>query len=306
MTHCAGIDISLETSSICIVDAEGAIQREFKVESEPEAMAAVLVGSGFAFSRIGLEAGRLSQWLHAGLAMAGLPVVLLETRQLRATTKVMPVKTDRNDARAMAQVVRTGWYKAVHVKSELSQELGRKLVVAKLRDLDNGIRGLLRGFGLKVGQVSEAAFPTRVRELTDGHAGLEALIGPLLQARDAARTERERLHRLVLAAIREDDVCRRLTTVPGIGPVTALTFCSAVDDPARFSRSRAVGVHSGLTPRRYQSGETDRVGHISKQGDSLARQALYKAAMDLLQKGGGFLLRQGELHDAAETVHEGI
>ena len=120
MTYYAGIDVSLETSSICIVDAQGAIRREFKAESEPEATAAALVATGLAFSRIGLEAGPLSQWLHAGLAKAGLPVVLLETRQLRATTKSMPVKTDRNDARAMAQVVRTGWFKAVHVKSELS------------------------------------------------------------------------------------------------------------------------------------------------------------------------------------------
>jgi hypothetical protein len=121
MTHYAGIDVSLETSSICIVDAQGAIQREFKVESEPEVMVAALVGSGFALSRIGLEAGPLSQWFHAGLAKAGLPVVLLETRQLRATTKAMPIKTDQSDARAMAQMVRTGWYKAVHVKSELLQ-----------------------------------------------------------------------------------------------------------------------------------------------------------------------------------------
>ena len=176
----------------------------------------------------------------------------------------------------MAQVVRSGWFKAVHVKSELSQQLwalltGRKLLVAKLRDFDNGIRGLLRGFGLKVGQVSEVTFPARVRELVEGHVGLEALMAPLLRARDAVRTERERLHRLVLVAVRDDEVCRRLMTVPGVGPVTALTFCSAVDDPARFSRSRAVGTHFGLTPRRYQSGETDRVGHISKQGDGLAR-----------------------------------
>ena len=189
----------------------------------------------------------------------------------------------------MAQVVRTGWFKAVHVKSELSQELGalltgRKLLVAELRDLDNGIRGLLRGFGLKVGQVSELTFPSRVRELVEEHAGLEALMAPLLQARDAVRTERERLHRLVLVAVRDDAVCRRLMTVPGVGPVTALTFCSAVDDPARFGRSRAVGAHFGLTPRRYQSGETDRVGHISKQGDGLARQALYEAANVLLTR----------------------
>jgi transposase len=116
--------------------------------------------------------------------------------------------------------------------------------VAKLRDLDNGIRRLLREFGRKVREASETAFPVRVRELTDGHAGLEALMGPLLQACDAVRTERERLHRLVLAAVREEDVCRRWVTVPGVGPVTALTFCSAVDAPARFSRSRAIGAHS--------------------------------------------------------------
>ena len=201
-------------------------------------MAAALIATGLAFSRIGLEAGPLSQWLHAGLAKAGLPVVLLETRQLRATTKSMPVKTDRNDARAMAQVVSTGWFEAVHVKSELSQQLralltGRKLLVAKLRDLDNGIRGLLRGLGLKVGQVSELTFPARVRDLIEGHAGLEALMAPLLQARDAVRTERERLHRLVLVAVHDDEVCRRLMTVPGVGPVTALTFCSAVEVVSR-------------------------------------------------------------------------
>jgi transposase len=133
-----------------------------------------------------------------------------------------------------------------------------------------------------------------VRELANGQPGLEALMGPLLQARDAVRVERERLHRLVLAAVREDDVCRRLMTVPGVGPVTALTFCSAVDDPTRFSRSRAVGAHFGLTPRQYQSGETDRVGHISKQGDALARQTLYEAANVLLTaQASGQRLRPG-------------
>ncbi len=273
------------------MDAQCAIQREFKVESEPAATAAALMGTGLPFSCVGLEAGPLSQSLHAGLAKAGLSVVHLETRQLRATTKAMPVKTDRNDARAMAQVGRTGWYKAVHVKSELSQALrallsGRRLLVAKLRDLDDGIRGLLRGFGLKVGQFSEAASRGRVRELTKGQVGMQALMEPLLHAWDGVRTGRDRLHRLVLAGLRDDDVCRRLMTVPGVGPVTGLTFCSAVDDPTRFSRSRAVGARFSLTPRRYQLDETDRVGHISKQGDSLARQALYDAANVLLTRTG--------------------
>ncbi len=289
MTHYAGIDVSLETSSICVVDAAGAIVRELKAESDPEALAAALTGAGLVFARVGLEAGPMSQWLHGGLAAAGLPVVLLETRQLRAATKMRPVKTDRTDARAIAQMVRTGWFRAVHVKSELSQELrvmltARKLLVGKLRDIDNGIRGLLRGFGLKMGAVGERGFPARARELAADRPGLAAVIGPLLRARETLLAERERLHRLVLAAARGDAVCRRLMTVPGVGPVTALTFRSAVDDPARFSRSRAVGAHFGLTPRRYQSGETDRVGHVSKQGDGLARQALYEAANALLTR----------------------
>jgi transposase len=241
------------------------------------------------FGRVGLEAGPMSQWLHGGLAAAGLPVVLLETRQLRAATRTMPVKTDRTDARAIAQMVRTGWFRSVHVKSPLSQELralltARKLLVTKLRDIDNGIRGLLRGFGLKMGKVGERGFPARVRELVDGRRSLAVVIEPLLQVRDVLLAEREGLHRLVMTATRQDEACRRLMTVPGVGPVTALTFCSAIDDPMRFARSRAVGAHFGLTPRRYQSGQTDRIGHISKQGDGLARQALYEAANVLLTR----------------------
>jgi transposase len=289
MTHSVGIDVSLETSSICIVDATGLTIRELIVESDPEALAAALLATGLTFARVGLEAGPLSQWLHAGLTRAGLPAILIETRRLRAATKTMPVKTDRNDARAIAQVVRAGWFRAVHVKSEISQELralltARKLLVSKVRDLDNGIRGLLRGFGLKVGRIGERAFAERARGLVAGRAVLEALVRPLLAARAALLSERDHLHRLVLVAVRDDAVCRRLMTVPGVGPVTALTFCSAVDDPSRFSRSRAVGAHFGLTPRRYQSGETDRTGHISKQGDALARQALYEAANVLLTR----------------------
>jgi transposase len=250
MTHYVGIDVSLETSSICIVDGAGTIVRELKSESDPDGLGAALNGTGLVFARVGLEAGPLSAWLHAGLRAAGLPVVLLETRQLRAATRTMPVKTDRSDARAIAQVVRTGWFRAVHVKSELSQELrtlltGRRLLVAKLRDVENGIRGLLRGFGLKMGVVAERAFPARARDLANGRKSLAAVIEPLLLVREMLLGQRERLHRLVVTATRDDEVCRRLMTVPGVGPVTALTFGSAVYDPGRFSLSRAVGLISG-------------------------------------------------------------
>jgi len=179
MTHTAGIEVSLETSCVCIVDANGRVVRELTVESEPEALATALVGTGLTFARVGLEAGPLSQWLHAGLTRAGLPALLIETRRLRAARKTMPVKTDRNDARAIAQVVCTGWFRAVHVKSVLSQEVrgllgARKLLVGKVRDLDNAIRALLRGFGLKVGKVGERAFAERTRDLVEGCAALEA------------------------------------------------------------------------------------------------------------------------------------
>lgn len=171
----------------------------------------------------------------------------------------------------------------------LSQELrgllgARKLLVGKVRDLDNAVRALLRSFGLKMGQIGERAFAERARELVEGRAALQTVLAPLLEARAALLAQRDRLHRLVLVTVRSDPMCRRLMTVPGVGPVTALTFCSAVDDPSRFTRSRAVGAHFGLTPRRYQSGETDRTGHISKQGDALARQALYEAANVLLTR----------------------
>lgn len=298
MTYHAEIDVSLETSSVCVVNAAGAIVREIRAPSEPEALAAALRGTGLTYARVGLEAGPLSRWLHAGLAAAGLPVLLHETRRLRAVARSMPAKTDRGDARAIAQVVRAGWFRAVHVRSAPSQEAralptARKLLVGKLRDLDNGVRGLLRGFGLKVGRAGERAFPARARELVEGRPGLEAAVEPPPRAREALLAERERLHRLVLAAVRDEPVCRRLVTVPGVGPVTALTFRSAVDDPGRFGRSRALGAHFGLTPRRCQSGETDRTGHISEQGDGLseqgdglARQALHEAANVLPTRSG--------------------
>jgi transposase len=273
MTHYAGIDVSLETSSICIVDGSGAVLRELGVESEPEALVAALTGTELEFARVGLEAGPMSQWLHAGLRAAGLPVLLLETRRLRAATKAMPVKTDRTDARAIAQMVRTGWFRAVHVKSELSQELqalltARKRLVGKLRDIDNGIHGLLRGFGPKVGPVGDRAFPARARGLAADRKALSAVIEPLLQVREALLSGRGRLHHPAVRAARDDAVCRRLMTVPGVGPVTALTFRSAVDDPTRFGRCCAVGAHFGR--RRGATSPARRTGSAASASKGMA------------------------------------
>jgi len=291
--HYAGIDVSLERSSVCVVDATGRIIREAKVASEPEALVDFFRRLGLPLTRVGLEAGPLSQWLHAGLAEAGLEAVLLETRHVKAALSAMVVETDRKDARGIAQLLRMGWYRPVHRKSPPAQEVrallvGRKLLQAKLRDVELSIRGILRGFGLKVGEVSKGRFAARIKELIAGHEMLEAVVGAMLQARDSLQAEFMRLHRRMLAIVRGDAVCRRLMTAPGVGALVAVTFKTAVDDPGRFRTAKAVGAHFGLTPKRYQSGETDVTGGISKAGDAMVRTALYEAANVMLTRSGRF------------------
>jgi transposase len=181
----------------------------------------------------------------------------------------------------------------VHCKSPPAQEVrarlvGRKLLQGKLRDVELSVRGILRGSGLKLGEVSKGRFAARVRELVAGQPMLERVVEPMLRAREALRAEFHRLHRAVLAIVRMDTTCSRLMGVPGVGALVAVTFTSAVDDPARFRRSRAVGAHFGLTPKKYQSGETDVTGGISKAGDATVRTALYEAANAMLTRAGRF------------------
>jgi transposase len=289
MEYYAGIDVSLEQSSVCVVDAGGKVVREAKVASEPEALVGFFGQLEVQVTRIGLEAGPLSQWLHAGLSAAGLEAVLLETRHVKAALSAMVVKTDRKDARGIAQLLRMGWFRPVHRKSADAQEVrallvGRKLLQSKLRDVEFSIRGILRGFGLKVGEVSKGRFAARVEELIAGHAMLQAVIGAMLTARAGLHSEFMRLHRRVLAIVRADQVCRRLMTAPGVGALVALTFKVTVDDPGRFTSSKAVGAHFGLTPKKYQSGETEVTGGVSKVGDAMVRMALYEAANVLLSR----------------------
>src|ERR1700742_2090168 len=188
MNHYAGIDVSLECSSVCIVDASGKILREARVASEPEALIAWFGSQGLSFERIGLEAGPLSQWLFAAMKAAGLVVELLETRHVRKAFEAMPVKSDRNDARNIAQLMRLGWFRPVHCKSMDAQEVramltARKLVQTKLRDVENSLRGILRGFGLKVGRTTEREFAGRIEELVAGHPHLQVIAKSLLSVR---------------------------------------------------------------------------------------------------------------------------
>jgi transposase len=289
MDHYAGIDVSLECSSGCVVDANGRILREAKVASEPEALIAWFGSIGFGVERIGLEAGPLSQWLFAAMKASGLAVELLETRHVRDAFKAMPVKSDRNDARGIAQLMRLGWFRAVHCKSLSAQETratltARKLVQSKLRDVENSLRGILRGFGLKVGKTTERKFAGRINELVTNHPHLQRIADALLSVREALRKEFTAFEKQTRTMVRSDVQARLLTSVPAVGPIIALTFASAIDDPARFKSSKRVGAHFGLTPKRHQSGETDYTGRISKIGDGSVRTALYEAAHLMLTK----------------------
>lgn len=289
MEYYAGIDVSLEESSVCVVDATGKVVREVKVASEPEALVRYFDELELPVSRIGLEAGPLSQWLHAGLVAAGRGALLLETRHVKAALSAMTVKTDRKDARGIAQLLRMGWYRPVHAKSMPCKDtrallVGRKLLQGKLLDVELSIRGILRGYGLKVGEVSRGRFEMRIRELTAGHATLETVIGAMLAARTALWSEFTKLHREMLKIARADKICRRLMSTPGVGALVALTYRSAVDDPLRFGNSGTVGAYFGLTPKKYQSGETDRDGSVSKVGDAMVRTALFEAAHIMLTR----------------------
>ena len=196
MEHFAGLDVSVKETSVCIVDDTGRLVREVKVASEPEALLPVLTNPLYRFKRIGLEAGPLSQWLFSALAEAGLPVICVETRHMRAVLQAQINKTDRNDARGIAQMMRAGLYRQVHVKTLRSQKLRmllthRKLLQSKAIAIDNDLRGTLRNFGLKVGVVGALKFEARIRELVENLPDLAELAEPMLDCpADASRADR--------------------------------------------------------------------------------------------------------------------
>jgi transposase len=207
---------------------------------------------------------------------------------MQAVLKAQINKTDRNDARGIAQMMRVGLFRPVHVKTIRSQKLRmllthRQLLQSKAIAIENDLRATLRNFGLKVGMVGKVRFEARIKELVENLPDLAALVEPLLIVRRVLREQMVILHRRLLAVVRDDEVCRRLMTVPGVGPVVSLTYRATVDAPARFRKSKAVGAVFGLTCSKYQSGEIDRSGRISRCGDEMMRVMLYEAAQSMLR-----------------------
>jgi transposase len=291
------LDVALAKTAICVVSEHGKIVREAEIASEPEPLLAWLLQAlGGDIAALALEAGPLSQWLHRALTDAGLDAVLMETRQVKGVLKAIPIKTDRRDAEGIACLLHLGWFRPIHCKSVSAQEVrvilsARKSIQQNMLALEMSRRGLLRNFGLKVGAISGGRFEHRIRELADGNAMLEMATAPMLHARASLRQELASLERLVRQMAQDDPVCVRLMTMPGIGAVVALTYRSAVDDPARFTSSKNVGPWVGLTPSRNQSGERDVSGGITKAGDVTLRRALCQATTVMMNRGRATWLR---------------
>jgi transposase len=289
MDQYVGLDVSLKETHFCVVDGAGVEVARGREVTHPELLARALARHAPGARVIVLETGGQSSWLQRELEAAGLPAVIVDARRAKAALSCRLNKTDANDAAGLAQLARTGWYRAVAAKRPAARLaraslLAHQQLVKQRRDLENQVRALLRGFGLAVGRVSRARFEQRVWELVRRAPLLEDALAPLLTVRRSVCLQIKALEGRIDAAARDCPVCRRLMTVPGVGPMTALAFMTAIDDPARFARSSSVGAYLGLTPRRHQSGAADWSGRISKHGDALARHMLYAAANSLISR----------------------
>lgn len=286
MSVFAALDVSQELTAVCVVNQEGSIIAEAKVATCPDAITAYLECWSDELERVGMETGPLAVWLWNTLVARGLPIICLDARHANGVLKMMPNKTDRHDARGLAQIVRTGWYKAVQIKSHeayVTRALltARDALVGMRVRLENEVRGLLKTFGVMFGK-RVGGFKRRAEEIISGELSVAPELVPIFEALIKAR--RDILARIkaldsqIRTVVRRHKPVQLLMTAPGVGPITALAVFAAFDDANRFKRSSSAGAYLGLTPRRYESGEISRNGRVSKQGDKFARSCLFEAA----------------------------
>src|SRR6476661_8976699 len=294
MEYFAGLDVSMAETQVCVMGRNGAVIHKAKVPSTPADIAAELAQLPTC-RRIVFETGRMAPMLYHGLRQLGLPVICIESRQAYQALKLLAThKTDHNDARGLAHLARTGFFKPVHVKS-LPAHAVRSLIIARKKlvgqrvTLENQIRGLAVVFGVRLPRALTTAFIDRALKASEGVAGFSAAMRGLSAARAAVMIAVAAIDADIRRMTRASAACRRLMTIPGVGQLTALAFVAAIDDPSRIRRSRDIGAYLGLVPRRYQSGEVDYIGGISKCGDRRMRTLLYEAANVMLTRYNGQL-----------------
>jgi transposase len=286
-TYC-GLDVSDKSTHLCVVDADGKVIWRGVCATDPATLAATLSKRAPDLARVVLETGPLSAFLYHGLIERSVPAICVCARHAKGVLSTRVNKSDPHDAEGLAQLARTGWYKAVHIKDAATHmdraqlAVRDQLIKARIALLTQ-LRGLLKLFGLRLGKVTTPGKRTeRLETLFGQKPELRAILTPLTEALAALETQIGRSSRALEARAAADPVCRRLTSVPGVGPITAFQFKSSIEDPGRFEHGEAVGAYAGLAPRRSQSGERDVKGHISKAGDARLRSALYEAANVLL------------------------
>jgi transposase len=303
MTHYVGLDVSQRLTSICVVDDAGRRLWRGQCTSDPEQIEWALRRHAGEGARIGIETGPMTPWLVHELRGRGLDVTCLDARHARAALKMQINKTDTNDAEGLAQIMRTGWYRSVHVKSFDAHRaralLGARAQLVGMRTrLSNHIRGVLKTFGMLPGAMRGLPFDRRLETMLTGRDDVAPIIRPMLAAWRQLRQQIATFDKAVRLLVRSSPTCRRLIGVPGIGVLSVLAYVSMVEDPTRFARSRSVGAHLGLTPKQYQSGDIDRSGRISKCGDTLARTLIYESAVVIMTR----VKRASALKDWAQAI----
>jgi transposase len=288
MDEYIGLDVSLKETAIS-VRRDGKRVWRGKCASDPAVLAEEIRKRAPAVKRVVFETGPLSVWFYHALTAQGLPAICIDARHAKAALDMAPNKTDANDADGLAQLAEVGFYREVRVKRYDSM-LARTLVAARMQvikagvDFANHIRGVMKTFGLVVPKGAGRVFEANVRELLGANIGLARIVLPLLEAWRALRGQAADLNRQLVATARTNASCRLLMSIPGVGTVNATSFVSAIEEPQNFKNNRAVGAWLGLTTRRYQSGEVDYDGHISRRGDRHLRSLLYEAATVILTR----------------------
>jgi transposase len=289
MKQYVGLDVSQKSTHVCVVDEAGHQLWIGKCLSTPDAIAKMVRERAPLAERVGLETGPLCVWHYHGLKALGVPVFCIDARHAKAALAMQLNKTDENDAAGLAQIMRTGWFREVHVKS-FDAQLQRSMLQSRLqlvnmrRDASNQVRGALKVFGIVLPPGRLATFDRLAREYIAGREDLSVFIEPLLAAWRTLGEQVAILDKRLRKAANEHQVVKTLMTAPGVGPLIGMAYVATIDDPNRFTKSRNVGAHLGLAPRRFQSGEMDCQGSISKCGDGLLRHYLYEAAGVLLTR----------------------
>lgn len=292
MKRYVGLDVSQDECAICVLSEDGMVLFEGSCATDPDVILRKIRDYD-AVEKIVHESGPLSIWLTRELLKRRAPVVCIDARAAHRALSARMNKSDRSDAEALAQLARTGWYREVHVKSEESDRLrlllsARERLIRVRMDIEAQARGILKTFGIRLGPVragwSRRNFRDQLSGIVSGDPILEAVFASLIAVHDTVCHEATALDAELQQIAKESPLARRLTSVPGVGPIVALSFIATIDDVHRFRKAVDVGAYLGLTPRRYQSGETDWSGRISKRGDSAMRKLLYEAANILIQR----------------------